>query len=240
MAALSGEKLSVRLKAADICPRMAASQFSLPFVHLYYCEWSPPQPATGNVQVQLTKTRTKKRPLVRWDLRTPLSMPYYFRAGGKRRCSPVRLILQINPDWEAKVADQRKVCQRPRASHIREALAYPSKTPIFAICHELWIESDQATTVSHFLSVACAASSVLTIVIVGIPFACLPAGVMGLQTPENVRYLFTRFPQLPTISPGGGYFSAAGAGRAWCGRRVRSAWDRRRCRLAARSVGELR
>jgi hypothetical protein len=52
--------------------------------------------------------------------------------------------------------------------------------------------------------------------------------------------IFTRVAQLPTISPGGGDFSVAGAARAWCGRRVRSDWDRRRCRLAARSVAGLR
>ena len=69
---------------------------------------------------------------------------------------------------------------------------------------------------------------------------CLPAGVMGLQAPGKVRYLFTRVPQFPTISLGGGYFSAEGADRAWCGRRVRSASDRRRCRLAARSVAGRR
>src|SRR2546427_12869533 len=66
-----------------------------------------------------------------------------------------------------------------------------------------------------------------------------PGRSLGLEAPGKVRYRFTRVHQLPTISPGGVYFSVAGAVRAWCGRRVRSVWGRRRCRLVARSVAGL-
>jgi hypothetical protein len=49
-------------------------------------------------------------------------------------------------------------------------------------------------------SVAWAAPSVRTIVIIGVPLPGLPAGVMGLQAPGKVRYIFTRVPQISTIS----------------------------------------
>ena len=57
------------------------------------------------------------------------------------------------------------------------------------MCHELWIEGDQAATVSPFLSIACDAPSVRTIVTIGVPFPGLPAGVFGCCSPGKVRHL---------------------------------------------------
>ena len=48
----------------------------------------------------------KKRPLARWGWRTPLSMPYHLDAGGKRRCSPVRLAAFSGP-----YSNLREICQ---------------------------------------------------------------------------------------------------------------------------------
>ena len=49
-------------------------------------------------------------------------------------------------------------------------------------------------------SLPCASAFFWTIVLIGVPFPGLPAGVFGFCSPGKVRHLLTLIPQLLTIS----------------------------------------